>query len=52
MKLMQLRIGETQMRQVGVPQFSYVDRNTWSGVGGELHGMDGMIFASFRYYLP
>ena len=34
------------------PQFSYVDRNTWSGVGGEPHGLDGMIFTSFRYYLP
>lgn len=34
------------------PQFSYVDRNAWSGVGGEPHGLDGMIFTSFRYYLP
>ena len=34
------------------PQFSYVDRNTWSGVGGEPHGLDAMIFTSFRYYLP
>ena len=34
------------------PQFSYVDRNTWSAVGGEPHGLDGMIFTSFRYYLP
>ena len=34
------------------PQFSYVDRNTWSGVGGEPHGLDGMIYTSFRYYLP
>lgn len=34
------------------PQFSYVDRNTWSGVDGEPHGLDGMIFTSFRYYLP
>jgi hypothetical protein len=34
------------------PQFSYVDRNTWSGVGGAPHGLDGMIFTSFRYYLP
>jgi len=34
------------------PQFSYVDRNTWSGVGGVPHGLDGMIFTSFRYYLP
>jgi len=34
------------------PQFSYVDRNTWSGVGVEPHGLDAMIFTSFRYYLP
>jgi hypothetical protein len=34
------------------PQFSYVDRQAWSGVGGEPHGLDGMIFTSFRYYLP
>jgi chromosome segregation ATPase len=32
------------------PQFSCVGRNTWSGVG-EPHGLDGMIFTSFRYYL-
>ena len=34
------------------PQFSYVDRQAWSGAGGEPHGLDGMIFTSFRYYLP
>jgi hypothetical protein len=34
------------------PQFSYVERYTWSGVGGAPHGLDGMIFTSFRYYLP
>jgi len=34
------------------PQFSYVDRQTWSGAGGEPHGLDGMVFTSFRYYLP
>jgi hypothetical protein len=35
------------------PQFSYVDRETWSGGGGlEPHGLDAMIFTSFRYYLP
>ena len=32
------------------PQFSCAGRNTWSGVG-EPHGLDGMIFTSFRYYL-
>jgi len=38
------------------PQFSYVNRATWStpgaGVGFEPHGLDGMVFTSFRYYLP
>ncbi|MGO9126243.1 MAG: hypothetical protein ACLP6G_15335 [Terriglobales bacterium] len=41
-------------------QYSYVTRNTWSGYGGlpagsnglEPHGIDNMIFTSFRYYLP
>jgi len=35
------------------PQYSYVTRHTWSGnLGLEPHGIDGMIFTSFRYYLP
>jgi len=34
------------------PQFSYVDRQTWRGLGGDPHGLDGMVFTSFRYYLP
>ena len=36
------------------PQFSYVTRNTWSGSSSpnEPHGVDGMVFTSFRYYLP
>jgi hypothetical protein len=33
-------------------QFSYLDRQTWSGIGGEPHGVDGMVFSSLRYYLP
>jgi hypothetical protein len=33
-------------------QFSYVTRNTWSGDGREPNGVDGMLFTSFRYYLP
>jgi hypothetical protein len=33
-------------------QYSYVTRNTWSGSGIEPHGIDGMVFTSFRYYLP
>ncbi len=35
------------------PQFSYVERQTWSGINGvEPHGLDAMLFTSFRYYLP
>ncbi len=35
------------------PQFSYVDRQTWSGADGLApHGLDAMVFTSFRYYLP
>jgi hypothetical protein len=34
------------------PQLSYVNRQAWSGAGGEPHGLDGMVFTSFRYYLP
>ena len=36
------------------PQYSYVVRNTWSGAGApnQPHGIDGMVFTSFRYYLP
>jgi hypothetical protein len=39
-------------------QYSYVDRNTWSGVGAtagstaDPHGLDNMVFTSMRYYLP
>ncbi len=36
------------------PQYSYVVRNTWSGASSpnQPHGIDGMVFTSFRYYLP
>jgi hypothetical protein len=35
------------------PQYSYVDRQAWSGLNGlQPHGIDNMIFTSFRYYLP
>jgi len=35
------------------PQFSYINRSTWADSHGlEPHGVDGMIFTSFRYYLP
>jgi hypothetical protein len=34
-------------------QYSYVTRQTWSGNNGlEPEGLDGMVFTSFRYYLP
>jgi hypothetical protein len=39
-------------------QYSYVTRQTWSGLGpvkgtfAEPEGLDGMVFTSFRYYLP
>jgi hypothetical protein len=32
--------------------YAYVTRNAWSGAGGQPHGIDNMIFTSFRYYLP
>ena len=39
------------------PQFSYVSRYAWSGtapagVSNSPHGLDGMLFTSFRNYLP
>jgi hypothetical protein len=34
------------------PQYSYVTRNTWAGTGGAPHGIDNLVFTSFRYYLP
>ena len=36
------------------PQFSYVERNAWSGAGtpNEPHGLDAIVYTSFRYYLP
>jgi hypothetical protein len=36
-------------------QYSYVTRQTWSGVGpgaGTPEGLDNIVFTSFRYYLP
>jgi hypothetical protein len=34
-------------------QYSYATRNTWSAnAGGNPHGIDNMMFTSFRYYLP
>ncbi len=40
------------------PQYSYVARDAWTGAGATTgtfvapHGIDNMIFTSFRYYLP
>jgi hypothetical protein len=35
------------------PQYSYVTRNAWSGASSaEPHGVENMVFTSFRYYLP
>ena len=39
------------------PQYSYVNKNSWSGIGGPYSGpspnaIDNMFFTSFRYYLP
>jgi len=34
------------------PQYSYVTRNAWSGTVGTPHGVENMVFTSFRYYLP
>ncbi len=34
------------------PQYSYVRRNTWQGVGGSPNTDENMFFTSFRYYLP
>jgi hypothetical protein len=33
-------------------QYSYVNRATWRGGALEPHGLDNMVFTSFRYYLP
>jgi len=38
-------------------QYSYVTRETWSGVAGtgtsgSPSGLDNMVYTSFRYYLP
>ena len=34
------------------PQYSYIDRNTWSGVGRSPNATENMFMTSFRYYLP
>ena len=34
------------------PQYSYIDRNTWSGMGANPNAIENMVLSSFRYYLP
>jgi hypothetical protein len=34
------------------PQYSYIDRNTWTGKGATPNAIENMVFSSFRYYLP
>lgn len=34
------------------PQYSYIKRSTWRGVGGSPTTDDNMFLTSFRYYLP
>jgi len=34
------------------PQYSYIVRNTWAGIGGDPSAKESMILTSFRYYLP
>jgi hypothetical protein len=34
------------------PQYSYINRNAWGGVGGSPNAIENMWFTSFRYYLP
>jgi len=33
-------------------QYSYLTRDTWSGIGGQPEAIENMVFSSFRYYLP
>lgn len=43
--------GEKGRLQWG-PQYSYIERNTWGGIGGNPSATENMFFTSFRYYLP
>jgi len=43
--------GEKGRIQFG-PQYSYFDRNTWSGTGGNPNATENIFLTSFRYYLP
>ena len=33
-------------------QYSYVTRDTWSGIGGQPEAIQNMVLSAFRYYLP
>jgi hypothetical protein len=34
------------------PQYEYLVRNTWRGVGGDPNAINNVVMTSFRYYLP
>ncbi len=34
------------------PQYEYIVRNTWRGIGGDPSANNNIILTSFRYYLP
>ena len=34
------------------PQYEYVERNTWRGLGGDPNTNNNIFLTSFRYYLP
>jgi hypothetical protein len=34
------------------PQYSYIKRSLWNGVGGAPNANENMLLTSFRYYLP
>ncbi len=34
------------------PQYSYIDRNSWGGIGGNPNATENIFLTSFRYYLP
>ena len=34
------------------PQYSYFDKNTWAGTGGNPNATENIFLTSFRYYLP
>jgi len=34
------------------PQYSYLNRNIWTGTGNSPNATENMFFTSFRYYLP